>query len=102
MHFARTLDLPAVGTMAHEWFQSWQAVTRLADAQKAALEGWVREYRGRLGIALTDCYSMDSFVRDFLTLILVNFMMACVMIVVVHLFGGRKQLLCIKRWISTL
>ena len=25
----------------------------------------MREYRGRLGIALTDCYSMDSFIRDF-------------------------------------
>jgi len=64
-HFARTLKLMPIGTMAHEWFQCWQAVTRLSDAQKAALEGWVREYRGRLGIALTDCYSMDSFVRDF-------------------------------------
>lgn len=65
LHFARILNLLPIGTMAHEWLQSWQAVTRLADAQKAALEGWVREYRGRLGIALTDCYSMDSFVRDF-------------------------------------
>ncbi len=65
VHFARTLGLAPIGTMAHEWFQSWQAVTRLADAQKAALEGWVQEYRGRLGIALTDCYSMDSFIRDF-------------------------------------
>ncbi|MDC7223132.1 MAG: nicotinate phosphoribosyltransferase [Spirochaetales bacterium] len=62
---ARRLDLMPIGTMAHEWFQAWQAVTRLAEAQKAALEGWVREYRGRLGIALTDCYSMDSFIRDF-------------------------------------
>jgi len=34
-------------------------------AQKAALEGWVSEYRGRLGNALTDCYSMASFIRDF-------------------------------------
>jgi len=65
VHFAKTLNLPALGTMAHEWFQTWQAVTRLAEAQTAALEGWVREYRGRLGIALTDCYSMDSFIRDF-------------------------------------
>tara|TARA_R110001583_G_C5639667_1_gene407779 strand:+ start:804 stop:2015 length:1212 start_codon:yes stop_codon:yes gene_type:complete len=65
LHFAHSLGLSPIGTMAHEWFQSWQAVTRLADAQKAALEGWVREYRGRLGIALTDCYSMDSFIRDF-------------------------------------
>ncbi|PLX97941.1 MAG: nicotinate phosphoribosyltransferase [Desulfuromonas sp.] len=65
LEFARQLGLMPIGTMAHEWFQSWQAVTRLSDAQKAALEGWVREYRGRLGIALTDCYSMDAFVRDF-------------------------------------
>ncbi len=65
LHFARTLGLKPIGTMAHEWFQAWQAVTRLADAQKAALEGWVREFRGRLGIALTDCYCMDAFVRDF-------------------------------------
>ena len=65
LYFARKLNLIPIGTMAHEWFQGWQAITRLADAQKAALEGWVREYRGRLGIALTDCYSMDSFVRDF-------------------------------------
>jgi nicotinate phosphoribosyltransferase len=65
LYFARLLNLVPIGTMAHEWFQGWQAVTRLADAQKAALEGWVREYRGRLGIALTDCYSMDAFIRDF-------------------------------------
>ncbi|MFK5926635.1 MAG: nicotinate phosphoribosyltransferase [Desulfuromusa sp.] len=65
LYFARTLGMMPIGTMAHEWFQSWQAITRLSDAQKAALEGWVREYRGRLGIALTDCYSMDSFIRDF-------------------------------------
>ncbi|MDX2495565.1 MAG: nicotinate phosphoribosyltransferase [Desulfuromusa sp.] len=65
LYFAKKLKLMPIGTMAHEWFQGWQAITRLSDAQKAALEGWVREYRGRLGIALTDCYSMDSFVRDF-------------------------------------
>ena len=65
LDYARRLELMPIGTMAHEWFQCWQAVTRLSDAQKAALEGWVLEYRGRLGIALTDCYSMDAFMRDF-------------------------------------
>ncbi|MDY0189228.1 MAG: nicotinate phosphoribosyltransferase [Desulfuromonas sp.] len=65
LDLARRYSLTPVGTMAHEWFQAWQAVTRLVDAQKAALEGWVREFRGRLGIALTDCYSMDAFMRDF-------------------------------------
>jgi nicotinate phosphoribosyltransferase len=33
--------------------------------QKAALEGWVQEYRGDLGIALTDVVGMDAFLRDF-------------------------------------
>lgn len=65
LDLARRLGTTPIGTMAHEWFQAWQAITRLADAQKAALEGWVREFRGRLGIALTDCYSMDSFMQDF-------------------------------------
>ncbi len=65
LDLARRLGTTPIGTMAHEWFQAWQAITRLSDAQKAALEGWVREFRGRLGIALTDCYSMDSFIRDF-------------------------------------
>jgi nicotinate phosphoribosyltransferase len=65
LDLARRLGTTPIGTMAHEWFQAWQAITRLSDAQRAALEGWVREYRGRLGIALTDCYSMDSFIRDF-------------------------------------
>jgi nicotinate phosphoribosyltransferase len=30
----------------------------------AALECWVKEYRGLLGIALTDCIGMDSFLKD--------------------------------------
>jgi nicotinate phosphoribosyltransferase len=65
MHLARQLGLPPVGTMAHEWFQAWQAVTPLEYAQRAALSAWLLEYRGCLGIALTDCYSMEAFCRDF-------------------------------------
>ena len=38
---------------------------RLIDSQVAALDCWVREYRGALGIALTDCITMDAFLRDF-------------------------------------
>jgi nicotinate phosphoribosyltransferase len=37
----------------------------LRESQNAALENWVREYRGRLGIALTDCISTDFFLKDF-------------------------------------
>jgi len=63
---ARDLDLVPIGTMAHEYLQSYQATgVRLRDHQKAALEDWVQEYRGDLGVALTDVVGMDAFLADF-------------------------------------
>ncbi|WP_026432715.1 nicotinate phosphoribosyltransferase [Paracidovorax oryzae] len=63
---ARDLQLVPIGTMAHEYLQSYQALgVRLRDFQKAALEDWVQEYRGDLGIALTDTVGMDAFLADF-------------------------------------
>jgi nicotinate phosphoribosyltransferase len=63
---AKRLGLAPVGTMAHEYLQAYQAFgSRLRDFQKAALEGWVQEYRGDLGIALTDVVGMDAFLADF-------------------------------------
>jgi nicotinate phosphoribosyltransferase len=54
------------GTMAHEYLQAGQALgPRLRDSQKFALEAWVQEYRGDLGIALTDVVGTDAFIRDF-------------------------------------
>jgi len=65
LYLAWKLELTPIGTMAHEWLQAWQGVVELAEAQRSALNGWVREYHGSLGIALTDNYSMDAFCRDF-------------------------------------
>lgn len=63
---ARDLDLVPIGTMAHEYLQTYQALgVRLRDHQKAALEDWVQEYRGDLGVALTDVVGMDAFLADF-------------------------------------
>jgi len=63
---ARRHGLVPQGTMAHEWLQAHQALgPRLRDSQKAALEAWVQEYRGDLGIALTDVIGIDAFLRDF-------------------------------------
>ncbi|GKT19854.1 nicotinate phosphoribosyltransferase [Acidovorax sp. SUPP2522] len=63
---ARDLNLVPIGTMAHEYLQTYQALgVRLRDFQKAALEDWVQEYRGDLGIALTDTVGMDAFLADF-------------------------------------
>ena len=67
VYLARKLGLVAIGTMAHEYLQTYQALdtVRLRNFQKAALEGWVQEYRGDLGIALTDVVGMDAFLADF-------------------------------------
>jgi len=63
---ARDLGLVPIGTMAHEYLQTYQALgVRLRDHQKAALEDWVQEYRGDLGTALTDVVGMDAFLADF-------------------------------------
>ncbi|EHD21877.1 MULTISPECIES: nicotinate phosphoribosyltransferase [Brenneria] len=63
---ARRLNLTPVGTQAHEWFQAHQQISpELANSQRAALQMWLREYPDQLGIALTDCITMDAFLRDF-------------------------------------
>ena len=66
LDLARRLDINPQGTMAHEWLQAFQALgPRLRDSQSAAFDSWAREYRGDLGIALTDVIGLDAFLRDF-------------------------------------
>lgn len=66
VYLAKKLGITPIGTMAHEFLQAFQALdVRLRDFQTAALEAWVHEYRGDLGIALTDVVGMDAFLRDF-------------------------------------
>jgi nicotinate phosphoribosyltransferase len=64
--FAMEQGLTPLGTMAHEYLQACQAVgPRLRDSQVFAFNMWAREYRGDLGIALSDVCGMDAFLRDF-------------------------------------
>ena len=64
--FAMKLGLTPLGTMAHEYLQACQALgPRLRDSQVFGFEVWAREYRGDLGIALSDVYGMSAFLRDF-------------------------------------
>lgn len=67
VHLAMTYGLVPIGTMAHEWLQTFQAMpgVQLRYSQREALETWVKEYRGELGIALTDVIGMDAFLADF-------------------------------------
>jgi len=55
-----------LGTMAHEYMQACQALgPRLRDSQVFAFDVWAKEYRGDLGIAISDTYGTDAFLRDF-------------------------------------
>ncbi|MEW5882073.1 MAG: nicotinate phosphoribosyltransferase [Pseudomonadota bacterium] len=64
--YAAKHNLTPLGTMAHEYLQACQALgPRLRDSQVFGFETWAREYRGDLGIALSDVYGMDAFLRDF-------------------------------------
>ncbi|EEQ19821.1 Nicotinate phosphoribosyltransferase [Yersinia intermedia ATCC 29909] len=63
---ARKLALAPVGTQAHEWFQAHQQISPiLANSQRVALQVWLDEYPNQLGIALTDCITMDAFFARF-------------------------------------
>jgi nicotinate phosphoribosyltransferase len=64
--FAMRNQVTPLGTMAHEYMQACQALgPRLRDSQTFAFDMWAKEYRGDLGIALSDTYGFDAFLRDF-------------------------------------
>lgn len=64
--YAMRHDLTPLGTMAHEYLQACQGLgPRLRDSQIFGLEMWAKEYRGDLGIALSDVYGMKAFLNDF-------------------------------------
>jgi len=66
VRFAMEQGLTPLGTMAHEYLQACQAVgPRLRDSQSFAFNMWAREYRGDLGIALSDVVGLSAFLRDF-------------------------------------
>lgn len=61
----KELGLKPYGTMAHEYLQACQVFAPLPEFQQFALETWMQEYRGDLGIALSDVVGMNAFLTDF-------------------------------------
>jgi len=58
-------NMKIVGTMAHEWLMAHAAFTRFDLSQRMALDVWQKEYRDQLGVALSDTYTTDFFLKDF-------------------------------------
>jgi len=67
LFLAKKYMLTPIGTMAHEYLMAGQGLglVQLVNSQKFMLEKWVQEYRGDLGIALSDTINMKSFLNDF-------------------------------------
>ncbi len=64
--YAKEFGITPIGTMAHEYLQACQALgPRLRDSQTFGFQMWAKEYRGDLGIALSDVYGTDPFLKDF-------------------------------------
>lgn len=60
---ARRLNLPLLGTQAHEMFSFHQSLS-YEECHKITLKNWVREYSPNLLIALSDIYSTEAFLKD--------------------------------------
>ncbi len=65
VYFARKYNTKPIGTMAHEWIMAHGALFGYKFANKIALENWVDVYGGDLGIALSDTFTTDVFLRTF-------------------------------------
>lgn len=66
VHLAMRFNIPPVGTVAHEWFMGTASI--VGDYKKAteeALRHWVGCFGNQLGIALTDTFGTQEFLRSF-------------------------------------
>jgi len=65
VHIAMELDLQPIGTHAHEWFMFHAVHYGYTMANPRGVENWVKVYKGDLGIALPDTFTVDVFFRTF-------------------------------------
>jgi len=65
LYFAKQFNIKPIGTQAHEWIMFHGAMYGYKMANYHAMENWVDVFRGELGIALTDTYTTDVFLRSF-------------------------------------
>lgn len=65
LYLAMKYGLKPIGTKAHEWFMGHACMYGYRDATDVSLRIWSEEFDGDLGIALTDTFTTDVFLRDF-------------------------------------
>ena len=65
VYYAMKFGMKPMGTHPHEWFMFHGAIFGYKQANYLALEDWVNVYDGDLGIALSDTYTTDVFLKNF-------------------------------------
>ena len=65
VHMAMKYNMKVIGTHPHEWFMFHGAEFGYKRANYLALENWVNVYDGDLGIALSDTYTTEVFLKNF-------------------------------------
>ena len=65
IHLAKKYNISPIGTQAHEYLQAFQVLSPLYNHLSTALDYWNTEYKGDLGIALTDSITTDVFLKEF-------------------------------------
>ena len=65
VHMAMKHGMKVIGTHPHEWFMFHGAQFGYKQANYLALENWVNVYDGDLGIALSDTFTTEVFLKNF-------------------------------------
>ena len=65
VHMAMRHNMKVMGTHPHEWFMFHGAQYGYKQANYMALENWINVYDGDLGIALSDTYTTEVFLKNF-------------------------------------
>lgn len=65
VYFAKKYNITPIGTMAHEMIMAHAAMFGFHQANKMALDNWIKVYKGDLGIALPDTFTTDNFLKDY-------------------------------------
>lgn len=65
VHLAYKYNILPIGTLAHEWVMFHSALNDYTFANASAMDAWTKVYPEVLGIALTDTFTTDLFLKAF-------------------------------------